>query len=834
MFAWAAPTFPHSTRRYPHLARGDGESNSYIKKIKLNAIISPMSLTSKDINIVLGEFEEKRKKLFSKEDDKDIREPQKSILSDFIEIIDILVRAKERAELLSLEKVDVLSASPEDVLRSHEEAEVEFSEAEQRRLKQLILSMLLKSGTEEALSEMVTDIRGNLSEILSGGPNREVIIVASNDTERKIDPSKNLWDEFVRVRNLGSSHSEQMDNLFGMMFSDNLRLWEDVFGEDAPSFKWMSWKQPTTDGSEITLGNVIDSIDGKFKTEVKKRIEVFSKVFESAHAWHKSYASPEAAPTIDHLDKYLFSGEEMQAIKESGYSPLGLDFFDLMCESLQMYQYWNADRVYIHETRTPSVPNDEVVLEEILAIPEDELLGGLQFPRFSLVEKYYDFDLSNFKKEEYRQRVLSMFTNQSGRLIVDEPNLIALLKKSYYLASTEQERDRLLRQEVIGFLRSKKVEAVQSEKLTKYGIFPIIEVGEKYQRRLPDGRNATQINFFRETEILPHVVSYARRQIENDPANRNRQREKIRAELLASGNNNPTEEDIARSLEKKIEYAARQSEMFALAFYVGQGITAKDDDVTQFATCKMWRLLATAWYRGKYPGMEGAEPFKGEVLQLVVPWTQYASASVEVIDEHTGRITREARSLETVFANPQMRKSADFTVIGTDMKSAYVGRGVRNANEIYEMLKNGLGFDPRHMADYKSTGDFTDKFELVINSDITQKLQEKIIRSIIGYYVDAFSTKKKSSADGIEAYNRNWQKIGDAYQMFIDVEGIRSGGIDNSMISMSPQQLDEFSAEADRLGFKMAMQKWFTSLLIEIICFSSQQEVESLSMMCWP
>lgn len=32
---------------------------------------------------------------------------------------------------------------------------------------------------------------------------------------------------------------------------------------------------------------------------------------------------------------------------------------------------------------------------------------------------------------------------------------------------------------------------------------------------------------------------------------------------------------------------------------------------------------------------------------------------------------------------------------------------------------------------------------------------------------------------------------------------------------MTPQQLEEFILEAERIGFRKAMQKWFTSLLIE-------------------
>lgn len=774
-----------------------------------------MSSTSKDIRSVISDFEQKKSKLSSNEEATESAQPQDTILTDFIEITDILLAAVQRAELASLESIDPLSASSQDVRTAQENAEVTFSVDEQRRIKQLVLSMLIKTSGENDREIVVGEIRTQLADILTG---RSVVRAETKAVtqDKRIDPSRNLWEEFVRIRDLGSTQAEQMSTLFGMMFGDNQRLWEDFFGEDSPSFKWLSWKQPTVDGSEITLGNVLDSIsDGPFKTEVKKRIEVFSKVFESAQAWHKTYASPDATTTIDHLDKYLLAGDEMQKIKESGYSPLGLDFFDIMCESVNIYQYWNADNVYIHETRTPEVPNDEMVLDEILAIPDNVLMDGVVIPRFSEIEKYYDFDRSTFRKEEYRQRTMEFFTSRSGVLLVDVPNLVAFIKKAYSLGISESDKEDILKQEVINFLRSKKIEAVQSDKLTKNGIFPIIEVGEKYQRLLPDGRNTTQINFFRETRVIPQVIAYSKEALLQDVTNYEVQKQKIRDELISSGNQNPTEAEIDQALDQRLEDVARQTEMFALAYYVGQGITAKDDDIIQLATCKMWRLLATAWYRGKYPGMEGADQFKGEILQLVVPWTQYASASVEVVDPVSGAVTRQARSLETVFSNPQMRQSADFTVIGTDIRSNYVANGVRNANNIYEMLKKGLDFDPRHMAEYKPTGDLTDKYDLVINSEITQKLKEQIIRSVIGYYVDAFSTKKRSSTDGIESHSRNWQKIGDLYQILIDVDGIRSGGVDNSMISMTPQQLEEFILEAERIGFRKAMQKWFTSLLIE-------------------
>lgn len=629
--------------------------------------------------------------------------------------------------------------------------------------------------------------------------------------DMRIDTSRNLWESFVEEFELGQTRDEQISTLMGMILSEaEEKYWDDSQSEAASeAASWLGMTIGTKSGETRTLQQVLNTTpDRVLAREIEDRIKVLTTIFEGSYNWYEIYDNGSPDPIIDHLRKYLLPGTELQVLKEMGYTPYGMDFFDIFGEAVSKYITWNDDHILLSEEEIDEINNlsDEEVLNKV-----GGSLGQVIIPPLSVLSKLYDFDKKTVKDSAELRRILKDELKNSLTLEqVIATSLEALLTQP------ENIQEHFYYQRIMSLLRDRIIQDQQKTRLFKFGIFPQKELGDQQKKIDPDtGVEVTNTRFYRKTEVIPHLENY----ILNEVDGYNKLMSAVIEEMKKNGEyipenydqNNTFLEKLDDKVRKKASELARQAELLAFSFYNSQGLTTKDDEIQQFATNKLWRLIATAWYRLKYPGQEGADLLKGEILQLIPSWLDYASVRTVVDNEN------KTIPLRAAFANRELRQGSNFAIGDKAFRNTYIERGVRLANEIYQLLSDGLGFEIKDIAQYVKSGDITDRRTLVLTPEIVNKLLS-VWRSIVGYYIDAFLVNKNTT-DGIKTYHDGWtplkRKDGSVLGYSLLIDTIEEGGVDLSMINLSSSKKGELIEEMERIGAKKALQKWFMSILIQ-------------------
>lgn len=672
------------------------------------------------------------------------------------------------------------------------------------------------SATPESRQEIQSEIEQFLlAKAAEPAPVTAKPLRSKAETSPVIDVEKNLWDEFARTMDLGETPEEQMHNFFGKIVFPELALQirDPLSKEASGKAKLLEWRRPTKTGS-VTLISIIETCGfhhGQFKEELKERIHLVDKILSGGHNWYEVYKKVGKEVSVEsmyeHLSKYLLNGVELQAINTLGYKPLGINFFEITMAGIATYQDWALEKIYLTPAELapfePTTPEEQRDLELVL-------LDGASIPNFSALIATIDVKQGSFK--DFR-KFGSEASVLNGKLTDNEVVVYAV---ETFFEADESERQQVFRGKVIAHLKEKKISKLMADKQKEFGIFPVKEVGESSTRQMGD-KTVSQIEYHRFQTAIPDLEAFISSQL-ND-AEKQVQLDRISQELTDRLKRTPTKAEVEDELKKQIRSVAEQADAFALNYYVGQGLTAKDDEITQGAQSKFYRLLETAAYRYKYPGQEGADSLKGTIQNLIPVWSHYASGAVKMPD---GSV--EAYSLAAIFRDPYKRKHANFSVHSEDARGAYLENGVLKADKIYGYLGNGLGFDPLKIGKFERVGGPFDRPMLVLDDDIIKKIEGDVARSTLKYWVSTMSTSASESPHRTEPgsgklpkLSQRWQlcpsKGDPVYQMLIDFK--RDGDEDQSMIRMSKEEKERFKEESERIGFESAMVKAIITILLE-------------------